>query len=253
VNEDENSVAEQTKAFDLRSQSLAFETASAEEILAWSVDHFGDQLCMSTSFQLGGMILVDMISRIAPQLPVLFIDTGFHFPETLAFRDQVIERYKINLITLQPLIDRPTFTCIYGNDKLYERNPTECCRINKVEPMERALRMYKSRVAALRRDSSPERAKIQILEERADGVVLVHPVAKWTREQIKTYAQEHMVPQHPLHGKGYKTIGCFPTCCTVPVAENVPERAGRWTGTGKSECGLHLVGIRRTAPSDFSI
>src|SRR5437868_840344 len=119
------------KPFDLKSQTLAFETASAEEILRWSVEHFRGSLCMSTSFQLGGMVLLDMLSRIDPSVPILFVDTGFHFSETLEFRDRVRERYKINLITLQPIMERATFVRFFGDDKLYERNPTECCRVNK--------------------------------------------------------------------------------------------------------------------------
>lgn len=244
--------AVQTAPFDLQAQNLAFESASAEEIMRWSIEHFKDKLCLSTSFQLGGMVLIDMLSKIDRTLPVLFIDTGFHFPETLAFRDLVMERYKINLITLKPVMERETFKQVYGNDTLYERNPQECCRINKTEPMERALRPYAARIAALRRDASPERARIRILEERVDKVMLVHPLANWTREQSKQYLKDHDVPVHPLHAKGYKTIGCHPTCCTVPVGENAPERAGRWTGTGKSECGLHQVQIRRPA-QDFNI
>ena len=241
-----------TAPIDLQAQNLAFESANAEEILRWSIEHFAGKICMSTSFQLGGMVLIDMLSKIDRSIPVLFGDTTFHFKETLEFRDKVIERYQINLITLKPVMERETFKQVYGNDTLYERNPTECCRINKIEPMERALKPYAARIASLRRDSSPERARIRILEERMDKVMLIHPLANWTREQTKQYLKEHDVPVHPLHAKGYKTIGCFPTCCTVPVGENAPERAGRWTGTGKSECGLHLVGIRRPA-QDFSI
>ena len=240
------------KSFDLKAQSLAFETVSAEEILRWAAGHFGPKLCMSTSFQLGGMVLIDMLSKIAPEVPVLFVDTSFHFPETLAFRDQVQQRYKINLITLAPMLPRETFVKFYGDDRLYERNPAECCRINKIEPMERALKPFSARIAALRRDASPERARMQILEERTDGVTLIHPLANWTRAQTLEYLKTHDVPQHPLHAKGYKTIGCSPSCCTVPVSDNAPERAGRWTGTGKTECGLHLVGVRRPA-QDFSI
>jgi phosphoadenosine phosphosulfate reductase len=243
-----------TASFDLQSQNIAFEQAGAEEIVRWAVEHYGRKLCLSTSFQLGGMVLIDLLSRIEPSVPVFFVDTGFHFKETLEFRDLVRVRYQINLITLQPAIGRETFKRIYGDDRLYERNPTECCRINKIEPMERALKAYdtNARLAALRRDSSPERARLKILEERVDGVTLIHPLANWTREQTAAYLKEHDVPRHPLHAQGYKTIGCFPPCCTVPVAETAPERAGRWTGTGKSECGLHLVGRRRPA-QDFNI
>ena len=238
--------------FDLQSQNLAFETATAEEILRWSISHFGSGLCMSTSFQLGGMVLIDMLSRIDRDIPVLFVDTGFHFAETLAFRDLVLARYKINLITLQPVMDRVAFKKFYGDDKLYERNPSECCRINKTEPMERALKAYHGRIAALRRDQSPDRAKLSFIEQRLDGVTLVHPLARWTRAQASEYLKEHDVPHNPLHDQGYKTIGCFPPCCTVPVSANAPERAGRWTGTGKTECGLHVVGKARPA-QDFNI
>lgn len=240
------------KPFDIKSQSLAFEHASAEEILRWAIAHFGRQLCMSTSFQLGGMVLIDMLARIDTSVPVLFVDTGFHFPETLQFRDQVLARYKINLVTLKPGVDRATFINVYGDDRLYERNPTECCRINKIEPMERALAGYAAQVSSLRRDSSPDRAKIDILDRRTDGVTRIHPLANWTRQQTQDYLKAHGVPRHPLHDKGYKTIGCSPACCTVPVSDNAPERAGRWTGTGKTECGLHLVGVKRPA-QDFSI
>ena len=237
---------------DLQAQNLLFESASAQDILRWAIERYQGKLCLSTSFQLGGMVLIDMLSKIDKALPVLFIDTGFHFKETLDFRDLVIARYGINLITLKPVMEREAFKQVYGNDTLYERNPAECCRINKTEPMERALKPYGARIAALRRDASPERAKIRILEERIDKVMLIHPLANWAREQTKDYLKQHDVPVHPLHAKGYKTIGCFPTCCTVPVGENAPERAGRWTGTGKSECGLHMIGIRRPA-QDFNI
>jgi phosphoadenosine phosphosulfate reductase len=239
-------------AIDYQAQNVLFETATPEEIIQWSIEAYGEKLCMTTSFQLGGMVLIDMIAKIDKKLPILFIDTGFHFEETLKFRDDVMARYGINLITLHPLIDRETFKRFYGDDKLYDRNQTECCRLNKVEPMERALKGYTARIAALRRDASAERAKIKILETRTDGVTLVHPLANWTRAQTQEYLKANNVPQHPLHAQGYKTIGCSPTCCTQPVGENAPERAGRWTGTGKSECGLHMRGIRRPE-QDFSI
>jgi phosphoadenosine phosphosulfate reductase len=245
-------VTAEAKLFDLQSQSLAFEKASAEEILRWAISHFGSGLCMQTSFQLGGMVLIDMLAKIDRSVPVLFVDTTFHFKETLEFCDSVAKKYQINLQLLKPAIDRETFVKVYGNDSLYERNPTECCRVNKVEPMEDAMKNYSATVISLRRDSSLDRAKIAIVDQRLDGLVRIHPLANWTREQTKEYLKQHNVPVHPLHDKGYKTIGCSPTCCTVPVGENAPERAGRWTGTGKSECGLHLVNKRRTA-QDFSI
>ena len=247
-----NTTAEPETTIDLDSQNLAMEGAPPEDILRWAADHFRGSLCMSTSFQLGGMVLIDMLSRIDRTIPLLFVDTTFHFKETLEFRDKVVERYKSNLITVKSPVTREEFIQFYGDDRLYERNKNECCRINKIEPMEHALKGYTARIAALRRDAGSDRAHIKIIERRMDGVILIHPLANWTREQLKTYLKEHDVLQHPLHALGYKTIGCSPTCCTVPVGENAPERAGRWTGTGKTECGLHVIGLRRP-PQDFSI
>jgi phosphoadenosine phosphosulfate reductase len=245
-------VSHDEKTFDLEAQNLVFETASPEDILRWTVEQFRGSLCMSTSFQLGGMLLIDMLSKIDPTVPLIFIDTGFHFKETLEFRDAVAARYKVNLITVKSPVTREDFIRFYGDDRLYERNNKECCRINKIEPMEQALKAYPARIAALRRDAGKDRANTRIIDRRMDGVTLIHPLATWTRDQTMAYLKEHNVPQHPLHAKGYKTIGCSPTCCTVPVGENAPERAGRWTGTGKTECGIHLVGMRRPA-QDFSI
>ncbi|MBE7466591.1 MAG: phosphoadenylyl-sulfate reductase [Planctomycetes bacterium] len=244
--------------FDHQALSRNLEEQSPPEIIRWAIDFFGPQLCMSTSFQLGGMTLLHMLAEaqkdlpVESRVPVLFVDTGFHFPDTLAFKDEVVRRYGINLVTLKPIIDRESFVRFYGDDRLYERNPNECCRINKVEPMQRALKKYDAQLIALRRDAGGDRAGIQILERRTDGKHLVHPLANWTRQQALDYLKDHNVPIHPLHEKGYKTIGCFPPCCTQPVGEHAPERAGRWTGTGKTECGLHQVGKARPA-ADFSI
>ncbi|MCZ7647165.1 MAG: phosphoadenylyl-sulfate reductase [Planctomycetota bacterium] len=244
--------------FDHEAKSRELEDASPPEIVRWAVDFFGKELCMSTSFQLGGMTLLHMLAEAqqgvpeAEKIPVLFVDTGFHFPETLAFKDEVVRRYGINLVALKPIIDRETFKRFYGDDRLYERNPNECCRINKVEPMQRALKGYGAQLIALRRDAGGDRAGIGIVEKRTDGKYLIHPLANWTREQANAYLKQHDIPSHPLHAKGYKTIGCFPPMCTVPVSEHAPERAGRWTGTGKAECGLHQVAKARPA-ADFSI
>lgn len=246
--------------FDVESKSRSLESATPQEIMAWALEFFGTsgKLCMLTSFQLGGMALLDILGKLEKdvplekRLPVLFIDTGFHFPETLAFRDEVVARYGLNLRNLTPIVDRDLFKAIYGDDQLYYRNPQECCRVNKVAPREVALKGFNAEISALRRDSSPERANIQILSRRTDGSFQIHPLANWTRAQAMQYLKDNDVPIHPLHAKGYKTIGCFPTCCTIPVGEHAPERAGRWTGTGKTECGLHLVGQKQET-NDFAI
>ncbi len=242
-----------TAPIDLQAQNVAFEAATAEEIIAWACDHFRGQVCLSTSFQLGGMVLIDMLSRIDKTLPVLFIDTGFHFKETLEFRDQVQARYGINLITLKPVMERPTFIKVYGNDTLYERNPAECCRINKIEPMERALKPFSARIAALRRDCVARACENQDrrrarrrshadppageLDARADQGVPQGtrcPDASASRQGL----QNHRLFAGVLHGSRRRKCA---------RARRPLDRRGQ-----ELKCGLHMIGMRRPA-QDFSI
>jgi len=176
-------------------------------------------------------VLAHMLSEIAPNTPVIFLNTGFHFPETLAFRDELVEKYKLNLVEMQPLHDP---------GPLYETDTDRCCDIRKVEPMQRALRDYDAWISALRRDQSPTRQALDVaeLQDKENGQVLkVYPLIAWTRQQVWRYLYDHGVPHHPLLDQGYTSIGCWP--CTRATRPGEDERAGRWQGTGKTECGLH--------------
>lgn len=230
-------------------QAAARELAAAppEEVLRWAIGRFAPRVALTCSFSGAGVVLAHLISRLAPETPVIFLDTGFHFPETLAFRDEFVRRYGLNLVNVTPLLTVEEQAAQYG-DRLYERDPDLCCRLRKVEPMERVLAGLDAWITALRRDQSETRATVEVVEyhELPDGRPLakVMPLAHWTRSQVWNYILENKIPYHPLLDQGYKSIGCWP--CTRPTAPGDPERAGRWAGTGKTECGLHTFTRRAT-------
>lgn len=208
----------------------------AGEILAWAWKTFGPQVVASSSFQTQSVPLLHIISQVCPEMPVIFIDTGFHFLETLAFRDELQARYDLNIVVVHPVIGKGELLAQYG-EGLYRRDPDLCCYINKVEPMQRALSGARAWVSGVRRDQTAHRKSLRVLEPQPSGLIKIHPMLHWTREQIWEYINRRMLPLHPLFAAGYLSIGCAP--CTRPVSVGDDERAGRWAGTGKSECGLH--------------
>lgn len=224
------------------------EGRSPAEIIAWAVETFWPKIAMSSSFQTQSLPLLHMVARVAPQIPVIFLDTGYHFPETLAFRDRLVRDWGLNLRIVRADISRETFIRRYGDD-LYRHNPDLCCYINKVEPMARVMEGLDAWISGIRRDQSPARAKTKVLELASGGVVRVHPMAAWTRQDVWKYVHAHNLPDHPLLAQGYLSIGCAP--CTRPVQAGEDERAGRWAGREKVECGLHTL-LREGAGSGES-
>lgn len=233
--------------------SQVLENESPIAILEWAVKHFHyPRLCSSTSFQPAGVALMHMSVQIEPSLPIYFVDTGFHFPETLEFRDQVTQLLGVNLITMQPQMPQAEFGVKYGLD-LHDRDPDTCCAINKVEPMQRALTHHDAWMASLRRDGSAARQHTPILQRLVNGLIKIHPLANWRREQVTMYLRANNLPEHPLIARGYKTIGCRPLSCTRPVAAHEDERAGRWVGKSKDECGMHTFGVQAPASKSQAI
>lgn len=214
--------------------------APPEAILSWAIERYAPRVGLTCSFSGAGVVLAHMISRLAPETPVIFLDTDYHFPETLAFKDEFARRYGIRLVELHPRLTVAEQAALHG-EALYQRDPDLCCQLRKVEPMMRALEGLDAWITALRRDQSESRAGVEVLEyhetEGGRPLVKVLPLAHWSRKEIWTYMHEHGIPYHPLLDRGYKSIGCWP--CTRPVSADDPERAGRWAGTGKTECGLH--------------
>lgn len=228
--------AEITPAF-VATEAARLADATPEEVLQWALDRYAPRVGLTCSFSGTGVVLAHLISRIAPEVPVIFLDTGFHFPETLAFRDEFIAKYGLNLVVLGPDPAQPDLQI----EGLYANDPDRCCHLRKVEPMIRALDGLDAWITALRRDQSETRAAVEVLEyhetEGGRPLVKVLPLACWNRSQVWNYILANGIPYHPLLDQGYKSIGCWP--CTRPVGQEESERAGRWSGQMKTECGLH--------------
>ncbi|MBN1487099.1 MAG: phosphoadenylyl-sulfate reductase [Anaerolineae bacterium] len=222
---------------DIDNLNEEFETWSTQEILRWAWETFKPHIATSSSFQTQSVPLLHLISQVCPEMPVLFIDTGFHFSETLAFRDLLQQRYHLNVVNIHPSITKDQLFAKYG-EGLYRHDPDLCCYINKVEPMQRALAGLNGWIAGVRRGQTANRSNLKVLETQSNGVLKIHPLLHWTRDDLWDYINEYQLPHHPLYSKGYHSVGCAP--CTIPVMPGQDERAGRWAGTGKTECGLHL-------------
>ena len=221
---------------DLDAVNRELERASPEAILAWTWERFQPKVILTCSFQHDGVVLAHMLRDVAPEVPVVFINTGFHFPETLAYRDEIKRRFDIALVELDPIMPRDAFAKEHGLD-LYARNPDLCCQINKVEPLKRYLPGVRAWVNGRRRDQAGTREGIRVVEAFQGELYKVNPMASWTSRDTFYYMDRHGIPTHPLFDKGYASIGCAP--CTRPVMPGESERDGRWAGQNKTECGLH--------------
>ena len=218
-----------------------FERAHPREILTWALERSGlGKVAIASAFQAEGTAIMHMASTIRPEVPVLFLETGFQFAETLAFKQQLTERLGLNVIDLYGELTVAQQAERFG-ERLYERDPERCCDINKVRPMFEALRGLDGWITAFRRDSSPTRADAPFVEQYeldpGHTIVKVNPVAAWTRRDTWAYLKEHDLPHNPLYDLGYASIGCAP--CTRLRFAGEPERAGRWAVLSRWECGIH--------------
>ena len=215
---------------------LDFERMTAEEVVVWAYEEYGDRLCLTCSWQKQSSALVHMVSKLGLPIDVVELDTHLFFKETYETRERLVERYALNLI-------RPDVLTVAEQHKeegpnLWERDPDRCCHIRKVEPLQRALEPYDAWISGIRRDQSPSRAGTTKVEwsDRYD-VWKVHPLADWDEKRVWAYIEVNEIPYNPLHDGGYRSIGCIP--CTRPTRPDEEERAGRWAGSDKLECGIH--------------
>ena len=216
--------------------SQGFESKTPQEIIQWAVDSFWPQIALSSSFQTQSMPLLHMASRIRRGLLVFFLDTGYHFWETSIFREQIASEWHLNVLDLYRDTRWDAFARQHTRTLPLE-DPNLCCFLHKVQPMQKALKDMKAWISGIRRDQTAARAHAQILEPQEDGLLKINPLLNWTKVDVKKYAEENNLPVHPLFEKGYRSIGCAP--CTIAIGLNDDERAGRWSGRGKTECGLH--------------
>ncbi len=218
------------------------EAMSAEDILLWAYSEFGDRLCLTCSWQKQSSVLVHMVSELALDIPVIELDTALFFQETYETRDRLVERYGLRLI-------RPEVISVAEQHRregpnLWERDPDRCCHLRKVEPLQRALAPYHAWVSGIRRDQSPSRAETPKAQwSERYGVWKISPLADWNEKRVWAYITVNEIPYNPLHEAGYRSIGCIP--CTRPTALGEEERAGRWAGSDKLECGIHLDDIAK--------
>ncbi|HEU0088886.1 MAG TPA: phosphoadenylyl-sulfate reductase [Pseudonocardiaceae bacterium] len=220
---------------DAQRAGRELEGAPAEEILRWAVQSFGSRLVVASSMQ--DAVLVHLAARVAPGMDVLFLDTGYHFAETIGTRDAVAAAYEVNVINVLPRQTVAEQDAEYGA-KLHDRNPDLCCALRKVEPLERALAGYDAWVTGVRRVDAPTRADTPVVGyDTQRDKVKVAPMATWSDADVDNYIAEHQVLINPLLSMGYPSIGCAP--CTRAVAPGEDPRAGRWAGLAKTECGLH--------------
>jgi phosphoadenosine phosphosulfate reductase len=218
-----------------------FEDASPQRIVEWALgDADLEPIAIASAFQAEGTCVMHMATSIRPDVPVLFLETGFQFAETLAFKEQLTERLALNVVDLVGEYTVESQERTFG-PRLYERDPGMCCEINKVRPMFEALRGLAAWITAFRRDSSPTRATTPILDqyelEPGRLIVKLNPVANWSRRDVWTYLRANDLPHNPLYDLGYSSIGCAP--CTRIRLDGEDERAGRWAGLSRWECGIH--------------
>ncbi|MEU2510986.1 phosphoadenylyl-sulfate reductase [Streptomyces syringium] len=211
------------------------EDAPALDILRWAAETFGPRFCVTSSME--DAVVAHLASRAVPGVDVVFLDTGYHFPETIGTRDAVAAVMDVNVITLTPRRSVAEQDAEHG-PRLHDRDPDLCCALRKVQPLEEGLGAYDAWATGLRRDESPTRAHTPVVGwDGRRRKVKVSPIARWTQADVDAYVEEHGVLTNPLLTEGYASIGCAP--CTRRIAAGEDARAGRWAGRGKTECGLH--------------
>lgn len=211
--------------------------APPEETLRWAFDEFQDGVTIATGFGAEGVALIDMAVRINPRADVFFLDTAFLFSETHDLRRRLEDRYQIEIRVFKTDITPEQQELRFGA-KLWSTNPDLCCRLRKLEPLKDALQGRRAWITAIRQDQTLERSNARVIEWDCQWrLVKINPLVRWNKHQVWEYIARNDVPFNPLHDRGYPSIGC--THCTRPVREGEDERAGRWSGRAKKECGMH--------------
>jgi phosphoadenosine phosphosulfate reductase len=229
---------EKLSEFEIKQLARRFESSAVEEVLEWAAERFAARLVMTSNFGAEGVVVIDKLSRVAPQTPIVYLSTGFQFAETDHLKDKLRARYDLNIVERCAELSVDEQNRVYG-EKLYERDSDLCCRIRKVDPLQKALEGYDAWIAALRRDQSPTRANIGVVEWNSrHNLIKINPLAGWTRRDVWDYIVRHDLSYNSLYDDGYTSIGCAP--CTRRVAQGAHERSGRWDGQKKVECGIHL-------------
>src|SRR5262245_57025971 len=221
-------------------ESLGNETP--ENILRWAAQTFGERLTMATAFGAEGCCLIHMLADVAPWVRIFNLDTGYQFPETLELRERIKNRYGIEVEFIRPELTVEEYEAEHGGP-LYRIRPDQCCHDRKLAPLRQAVVGFDAWISAIRRDQTADRGKATVVGwDPKFNIVKVNPLLTWTKKEVWGFILKHGIPYNPLHDQGYPSIGCWP--CTQAVSAGQDERAGRWAGTVKKECGLHVIEVQ---------
>ena len=219
----------------------SLESLPSRDILSWAYQHLGDRVAMSTAFGPSGVVLMHLAAQVCPGAKVFFIDTGFHFQETLDMVGRVSQRIDVDIEVITPSLTIHEQALVHG-DELHVIDPDACCRMRKVDPTRQMMSRLDGWITALRRDQGPSRAHTPVHEQLQveDRIISkINPLVRWTKEEIWRHIFAHDLPYNPLKDQGYASVGCAP--CTQPATNPDDERSGRWAGRQKTECGLHTA------------
>ena len=235
-------------ASEVETLNAGFQNGSTESILRWAWNEFGVRSAIGTSFQGAGLVMIHIARQNGLNFPVFTLDTGFLFPETLELKRRLENFFEIKIESLVPDLTIEQQEAALGPE-LWKQNPDLCCSMRKVVPLQGKLSELDCWITGLRREQSDTRSAIQFVEvytfDETTGreIVKLNPMANWSRQAVWDYLHHHKIPYNPLHDQGYRSIGCWP--CTSKVAAGDNERAGRWTGFNKVECGIHTFMARK--------
>ncbi len=217
--------------------AVEFEEATADRIIRWACERFGNKLAIGCSLGAEDMVIMDIAVRIKPDIPFLFLDTEFHFKDTIELLERARKKYNANIVVVKSEYTPEEQAKKFG-PQLFFTDPNLCCTLRKVMPMKSALSGFDAWITGIRREQSPTRRNARVVEkDKVFGLIKINPLVRWSWEEVWQYIKMNGVPYNRLHDMGYPSIGCAP--CTQPVRPGQDMRAGRWAGTGKAECGLH--------------
>lgn len=224
---------------EIADASRTLEAVTPQEVLRWAVNTFHPRLMMATAFGPEGCCLIHMLAEIEPNVRIINLETGYQFPETLELRERIKRRYGIEVEYIYPELTVAEYETEHGGS-LYSIRPDQCCYDRKVLPLRKAVVGYEAWISAIRGDQTEHRKIAGVVQpDPKFGLVKVNPLLRWTKKDVWTFITKHDVPYNPLHDRDYPSIGCWP--CTEPVRAGEDERSGRWAGTKKKECGLHVI------------
>ena len=214
------------------------EHSTPTEIMRWGRDRFAPCLALATGFGPEGVVLMHLASQARLDITYFYLDTGLLFDETYALRDELAQRFGITFTRVAPVLTVEDQEFVHG-PRLWSRDPDACCQLRKVAPLKKFLATQRAWITAIRRDQTPNRARAGVVEwDRANELVKLNPLARWTSQQVWDHIRAHNLPYNPLHDQGFPSIGCWP--CTQMAAPGADARSGRWAGRSKTECGIHF-------------